>query len=495
MALPMEIFCCYAREDRSFLNKLKMHLMQLQREGLISIWNDADISPGANYEEEIDRYLNTADIILLLVSADFMASGYCYSVEMKRAMERHERGEAYVIPIILRPIYWQLAPFGKLQALPRDGKSIASSDWHSADEALFDVAEGIRETLKELASRGSIEFSIQQGDITTFNADVLALKYAQAFFGTDEIVAHLLSRVRIAENSMRPRVGAYRYVETQKCIQARHVLFVGVPDIADFNYRDIQEFAAKVLNILDNVAPATRHLAMTIHGAGFGLDEIEAFLAQITGYLQALQSKQFPANLEKITIIDIDSERVQRLRQAFEENFAHAGFVSKARNRWNYRLETRELKGTSNSNQQSTLVTEKVGIESEAKPHVFVAMPFKKDMDDVFYYGIFQPVRASGFICERIDQEAFIGDILDQVKKKIETAAVVIAELSGANPNVYLEVGYAWGKGRPTILLMKDEQELRFDVRGQRCLKYERIRDLEESLQKELSELKSKGFI
>ena len=116
-------------------------------------------------------------------------------------------------------------------------------------------------------------------------------------------------------------------------------------------------------------------------------------------------------------------------------------------------------------------------------------------MDDVFYYGIQQPVRSAGFICERIDQEVFKGDILDQVKNKIETAAVVIAELSGANPNVYLEVGYAWGKGRPTILLMKDEQEFRFDVRGQRCLKYERIKDLEEYLKKDLNELKSKGLI
>jgi nucleoside 2-deoxyribosyltransferase len=80
------------------------------------------------------------------------------------------------------------------------------------------------------------------------------------------------------------------------------------------------------------------------------------------------------------------------------------------------------------------------------------------------------------------------------VKKKIDTAAVVIAELSGANPNVYLEVGYAWGKGRPTILLAKNEEELRFDVRDQRCLKYERIRDLEEILNRELKELKSKGF-
>ena len=120
-------------------------------------------------------------------------------------------------------------------------------------------------------------------------------------------------------------------------------------------------------------------------------------------------------------------------------------------------------------------------------------MPFKKDMDDIFYYGIQQPVRAAGFLCERVDQDAFIGGILDQVKKKIDTAAVVIAELSGANPNVHLEVGYAWGKGRPTILLVKDEEELRFDVRDQRCLKYERIRDLEEVLNRELNELKFKG--
>ncbi|HLI88243.1 MAG TPA: hypothetical protein VKV37_06105 [Ktedonobacteraceae bacterium] len=122
-------------------------------------------------------------------------------------------------------------------------------------------------------------------------------------------------------------------------------------------------------------------------------------------------------------------------------------------------------------------------------------MTEEKDMDDVFYYGIQQPVRAAGFLCERVDQEAFLGDILDRVKQKIETAAVVIAELTGANPNVYLEIGYAWGKGVPALLLLKDGQELRFDVRGQRCLKYERIRDLEESLAKELQELKSQGLI
>lgn len=122
-------------------------------------------------------------------------------------------------------------------------------------------------------------------------------------------------------------------------------------------------------------------------------------------------------------------------------------------------------------------------------------MPFRKDMDDVFYYGIQGPVHKAGFLCERVDQEAFTGDILNRVKERIETASVVIAELSGSNPNVYLEVGYAWGKGRPTILLLKNMEELRFDVHGQRCLFYERIKDLENSLIKELEELKSKPLI
>lgn len=100
-----------------------------------------------------------------------------------------------------------------------------------------------------------------------------------------------------------------------------------------------------------------------------------------------------------------------------------------------------------------------------------------------------------GFLCERIDNESFTGDILDRVKKRIETAAVVIADLTSANPNVYLEVGYAWGKNRPTKLLAKEGEELKFDVRGQRCLKYERIKDLELSLMKELRDLKLNGNI
>lgn len=151
LAMPVKIFCCYAREDEQLLKMLKKHLMPLQRTGFIRFWHDRDIGAGAEWEYEINEHLNAAHIILLLISPDFMASEYCYGIEMKRAMERHERKETHVIPIILRPVYWE-GSLGKLQALPKDAKPIASSNWHYVDEALFDVAEGIRKIAERIAS-------------------------------------------------------------------------------------------------------------------------------------------------------------------------------------------------------------------------------------------------------------------------------------------------------------------------------------------------------
>src|SRR5262249_44926598 len=98
----MKLFFCYARKDEPFLNELKICLEPLRRQGLIEMWSDRDISAGSDWVKEIDHHLETSQIILLLVSQYFIASDYCYGVELKRAMERHDRGEAVVIPIILR---------------------------------------------------------------------------------------------------------------------------------------------------------------------------------------------------------------------------------------------------------------------------------------------------------------------------------------------------------------------------------------------------------
>jgi hypothetical protein len=150
--MSIDIFFCYAHEDEVFLKILKKHLKPLQRDGLISVWHDRDINAGTDWEKEIDKHLNTAKIILLLVSPDFMNSDYCYGVELKRAIERHENGEARVIPIILRHIDYEGAPFSRLQALPTGAIPVTDRKWRNRDEAFFDITQSIRRTIKLLST-------------------------------------------------------------------------------------------------------------------------------------------------------------------------------------------------------------------------------------------------------------------------------------------------------------------------------------------------------
>lgn len=148
---PITIFFCYAREDEALLKRLQIHLKPLQRHKLVDVlWYDRAISAGSEWEREIDSHLDAAHIILLLISPDFIASDYCYGIEVQRAMERHHRGEARVIPVILRSVYWQLLPFSQLQALPPDGKPVMSSAWHDSDEAFRIVAEEIHKVIQQL---------------------------------------------------------------------------------------------------------------------------------------------------------------------------------------------------------------------------------------------------------------------------------------------------------------------------------------------------------
>jgi hypothetical protein len=145
---PIEVFYSYSHKDEEFLEKLITHLSLLRRKGVITGWRDRQISAGTEWKDTIDEHLESAGVILLLVSADFLASDYCYDLEMKRAMERQAEGTARVIPIILRNCDWSDAPFGKLQALPKNAKPVKS--WADQDEAFTDIATGIRRAIAEI---------------------------------------------------------------------------------------------------------------------------------------------------------------------------------------------------------------------------------------------------------------------------------------------------------------------------------------------------------
>lgn len=147
----IRIFFSYAHEDEPLRDELAKHLSLMKRRGLIEEWHDRQIVAGEVWASQVDEYLNTSHVILLLISADFLSSDYCYGVEMERALERHKAADdaCVVIPIILRAVDdWASTPFSSLQLLPKDGKPVTS--WSNIDEAFANVVGGIRLAIEKL---------------------------------------------------------------------------------------------------------------------------------------------------------------------------------------------------------------------------------------------------------------------------------------------------------------------------------------------------------
>jgi hypothetical protein len=149
---PLTAFVSYAPQDDALREELRAHLAVLERQGLVRAWHDGKIVAGQDRSDAVLAQLEQAQVILLLLSASFMASDFCSGVEVKRAMERHARGEAVVIPIIVRPCDLEGVPFMRLQALPRDAKPVTR--WSNRDDAWTDVVKGIRRAV-ELRNAGA----------------------------------------------------------------------------------------------------------------------------------------------------------------------------------------------------------------------------------------------------------------------------------------------------------------------------------------------------
>ena len=148
--MPIDLFCSYSHKDEPLREELDTHLALLRRRGVLNPWHDRRIEPSDEWKQSIDSHLEAADIVLLLISPDFMASDYCYDIEMTRAIARHQSGAARVVPVIARSVDLEGAPFATIQALPKDAKPVTS--WSNRDEAWTDVAKGIRKLAEALAT-------------------------------------------------------------------------------------------------------------------------------------------------------------------------------------------------------------------------------------------------------------------------------------------------------------------------------------------------------
>ena len=147
MAKPVSVFFSYSHKDEGLRDQLADHLRAMEREGLIRTWHDRKITAGTEWRGAVDHYLASADLVLILVSSNFIASDYCYDVELKQAIQRHQEGLAKVIPIILKPVDWRGMSFGSLKSLPRNGQPITT--WENQDLAFLEVVQGIREVIMD----------------------------------------------------------------------------------------------------------------------------------------------------------------------------------------------------------------------------------------------------------------------------------------------------------------------------------------------------------
>jgi hypothetical protein len=315
-----------------------------------------------------------------------------------------------------------------------------------------------------------IKIHIKTADVCEVNCDVLILKYAQDFYGADAAVASALSQYGRLDIEMKPQPQKHVILKSDGIISARWVLTVGVVPLNSFDYSEIRAFTRRSLAIVSSSIPNARNVAMTMHGAGYGLDERESFLSQLGGIADALSEG---ISELQISIVERNAARAERMRLILHDAWPRAS--SQIAAEFASRDAVKPVRPIT------------AGAESRSKPHVFVAMPFSKDLEDVFVFGIQSVINNAGYLCERVDMASFTGDILERIKSRIETSALVVADLTGASPNVYLEVGYAWGKNRPTLLLARKSDELKFDVRGQRCIVYENIVDLEKRLKRDIA--------
>lgn len=147
----LKVFVSYCHKDEELKDDLCAHLAPLTRQEKIEIWQDRALEAGTEWDDVIKTNFEKADVILLLITSWFINSDYCYAKELRWAIDRHDRGEARVIPIMMKPCDWQGAPFSKLAFLPKDGKPVTT--WENQDEALMDAAKGIRRVVEALAKK------------------------------------------------------------------------------------------------------------------------------------------------------------------------------------------------------------------------------------------------------------------------------------------------------------------------------------------------------
>jgi hypothetical protein len=315
----------------------------------------------------------------------------------------------------------------------------------------------------------AVELELQPGDVMDVASDVLLLKYAQARFGADKAVAEILVEHGIcADAEIQPKPWEAAVIETRGVIAPKRVMFLGTPNLRGFRYREMRQFGRQALEAIRRGGFTARTLTTTVHGSGYGLDSEEAMQSLVFGFQQGLADGPVDG-LSRITFVELSHRR--------------ADFLARALGTLPPRIVS-----ASNPAPPAEPAPPQVPKPSDKK-RVFVAMALAEEFEDVYQFGIYDVVRRCGYVCERVDEAALSGSIVDQITDGIRNAELVIADLSGERPNVYLEVGFAWGINRKVVLLAREQTRLHFDLSHHKCIFFKTIKQLAKDLEDTLRKL------
>ncbi|MBC8171109.1 MAG: TIR domain-containing protein [Anaerolineae bacterium] len=456
------IFISYSKQDSEFVRYLRA-LLEAES---FDVWFDDELNPGDGWWDRLEVQVKESDAFLVIMSTNSRGSKW-----VQRELLLAENRKIPVFPVLLSGEVW--AHLADLQYVDMRKGLLAKLP--------IKLLHSLRAINTESPKTKSVEITIQFGSILQFPADVAVFKYANGFHGADARAAEELIRAGTPDSKMRPKEGEYALLPTGEALSASQVLFIGTRKLRQIGYGGIRELGANALSLLAIHAPETRRIVMTIHGPNFGLDESEALLSQFAGYLDALEAGNYPPALERITIVEFNENRAERLQEVLDKYLHDEPYAERLHDQdWLYRL---------NIPEHASGEKPQVAPQPEpTKTHAYVIMPVNDALDDIFYYGIQNPVHAQGLLCERVDTQEITDELMKQIMQRIDSAAVVIAEVSQIDPAVSWQVGYAWGKKRPVILLTTTRDATPFP--GQPYLVYSKIRDLDKALTEQLNSLK-----
>lgn len=342
-----------------------------------------------------------------------------------------------------------------------------------------------------------IKITLFAGDVKDVECSVLFVKHIEANLSLPEKTLNQMLRGDESNVFLEKEEQEARDIFTYNCLPyaSIHVVNFHKNDLP-FTYSSVDTYARKIIDYVANdPTPQTpiTSIATAVHGPGAGLDSSEAMEKMIIAFVQELREKKTCAQLTEIIFAEKDKYVFERLRERIAYLIRENILV------WEQSVAYLTVDDNSNERQ----FTDYNNVQLQAK-HVFVAMPFDRNFDDVYLFGIKQAIEKNGRVSERVDQEFFTGDIIERMILRIEDAELIVADISGGNPNVFYEVGLADGLGltlqktagsnghdRKKIIFITQEDKAPFDIQTQNRIKYDRlsIADLATKLQKAIADV------